>query len=550
MRRKLLVGLLAVSLVLSLYGTNNTIIGSCIYLISRETTGAERWEPSSAVTTQAWATSWGELKPVPGSYVARWAGQGPWGSTTPLQVNGLNTGDIYLAFDSAYNSGQGRFVLAAMDLTTAPSIWFGYSTDASGGQWAFRQNAVMASSTTVSDNSTTTVTWDFPSIGVDASGRIIVGAARIQTITTQIPGQPPLITTTYDFRVVVSTNNGGTFSDPPVLVPGTTDLGASNHLSRVVATDNEFHVFVQAQIDAFSRNLNRYHSSDGMTWIGPETLVTFSNPKAYSQPFYRWGYWDGCPDPKRSCSCTNVPPTQTCGPIFYGPNVDARGYKNGLWTVAIQIAVPYSGIPYNNIYIYMSSRGGGLVNAFPNDQFLAGTSVSGDGGYWVALHTFSSVDPPPSPYGVLPLITQALYFYPPPLPSPDRIGVTTHFNVNPKAWYYSKPTDLGYRCPLALPGCYGSGDYAGIASNPSHYASTPFVAQAPPSRPTHNDLYQRFLLEPPAQTPSANSFVPNFIPYPIGADLRIVGQAVPVVPAPLTTAFHAIATGRNWFPAP
>jgi hypothetical protein len=148
------------------------------------------------------------------------------------------------------------------------------------------------------------------------------------------------------------------------------------------------------------------------------------------------------------------------------------------------------------------------VNYANDDEFLAGTSVSGDSGYWVSYLAYSSLDT-----RELPLISQSLYFPPgqPPI------------YVNYPGIYTTGWTSSSGRCPNA-PGCLGAGDFATIASNPYAGASTPFVMRSV-SNP--NVLFQNFLQDPPAP-PNFKDSRPNVVPIAFGADITALGKPVPL----------------------
>jgi len=146
------------------------------------------------------------------------------------------------------------------------------------------------------------------------------------------------------------------------------------------------------------------------------------------------------------------------------------------------------------------------VNAGADDEFLIGTSVSGDSGYWVTYYAYSTLNS-----RSLPLITQAVYF--PQSGSP--IGATTFSGIEPDYAWAPYPPDE--RCPSQ---CYVAGDYNNIASNPSMVSSLPIVSQTSGLTPA---LFQQFLEDPPGP-PSAEAFTPNFVPYPMGADLNSIAQ--------------------------
>jgi hypothetical protein len=60
--------------------------------------------------------------------------------------------------------------LATSFSNLATNIWYGWS-DSSGSSWTFGSTPVFA-------GSANQVVWDYPSIGVDASGRIVIGAVE------------------------------------------------------------------------------------------------------------------------------------------------------------------------------------------------------------------------------------------------------------------------------------------------------------------------------------------------------------------------------------
>lgn len=435
-----LAGLVTTGIVLLASSATITVIST--NQVSNEAWSGYRWEPSAAVGSTTWAHTWASytLSALVGSLVSSWNGSS-WNAPTQLiPPSGLPTGDVNLAWDSARN----RFVFALLDLPNSGNhtVWYGYSTDSTGTSWVSTSTAIFPAG--AGD-------WDYPSIGVDGSGRVIIGAVKF-------PGPT-------GYYSAVSTD-GINFSAPAFV----TSSGAQ---SRVVATGSLFEAFVPTLNGSFLPvAVNRYESSDGVTWSGPFSIATFGAP------------------------LNNSPSAPT---IFYAPLLAAQGYPNGLWTVAFQI----NNGGYNNIYICTSDRGCGIVNSAPDDQFLVGTSVSADRGYWIGYLTYSTLVS-----RGLPLITQAIYF-PAGL---GPIGATTNTGIDPTSWL---PVP---RCSTT---CYGAGDFNTIASNPFAAATTPFVEQTA----RHNDLFQSFVQDP--QASNVPNFKPAFVPYPIGADLSSIGQLVP-----------------------
>ena len=392
--------------------------------------------------------------------VGKWGGAGQpaaqntgWGAPVLLRdpVNQTEVSDVNLAWDSYRH----RFVVAAFNDSTS-QIFFGYY-DSAGIHWT---------QTPPFDNRHGQ--WDYPSIGVDAAGHIIIGADNIGV----------------GYYAVVSTDGGATFSPPLQIGTQRSDY------SRVVATDNQFYAFVTT-FDAGTSlpiGIKLYQSGDGISWnprVGIDgTLASFTTMNATPGP----------------------PPGQGNFPtLYYAPQLAASGYTNGKWAVVIPINFAYNNVAYANVYMCTSDRGCGVVNAFADDQFLAGVSVSGDGGYWVSYLTY---DPN---YGIRStnprLMTQTIYF----APGANAIGATTNTGINPSTWI----PQAGYRCKGNFFECYAAGDFNTVASNPFALATTPYVAQS--SHQT--DLFQSFVQDPQVQANVPN-FIPNFIPFPVGTDLR------------------------------
>ena len=389
---------------------------------------------------------------------------------------------MWVIYISNGDSIRNRFVFAAIDFNPG-NVWYGYSNDSQGSSWTFKSIPLMFGSSTVS--------WDYPSIGVDATGRVIVGAVKFQN--NQDAG----------FWTVLS-SDGINFTLSPARVGN-----SPGAFSRVVATNDRFEAFIPTLVNGLPRDLLRYESLNGTSWpaFPTQTLLFGALQPSNESP---GTYSPNCPDPNRPCISGCTPP---CGEIFYAPILGAKGYTNGLWSVVIPVGVFSLGF-FNNVYICTSSRGCGLVNQQGNDQFLGGVSVSGDGGYWVFYYTFSSVF-----FGErrLPLITQAIYFP----PGQSAIGRTINTDIDAKKWAFVA------RCTGGV-GCFGAGDYQQISSNPFAASSTPFMRTTtnPLSRP--HDVYQNFLQDPEGQ--DVASFEPNFIPFPVGADLSSLAPDQPPEP--------------------
>lgn len=146
----------------------------------------------------------------------------------------------------------------------------------------------------------------------------------------------------------------------------------------------------------------------------------------------------------------------------------------------------------------------------PDDEFLVGTSVSADSGYWVSYYAYQNAGTPRNP----PLITQSIY-----LPhGQSGVGATTNSGIDPTSW-----TTTQRRC-LAGITCYEAGDFHTVASNPFAAATTPFIRTGIGRK---NDIFQSFVQDPPG-APNVPNFKPNFVPIPQGA--HVANLATPVQP--------------------
>ncbi len=459
-----MLGLCATALLL---GSGGTLILLTTAQVSDGGGANYRFEPSSAAGSTTWATSWTDL-PSGKSYVTGWNGSSWRRPATELFVGDptLPTykpmGDVYLTWDSTRN----RFVFVALDVISFSgpqnSIWYGYSTDASGTSWVFGNTDPLTGAPRPVMASDATVHWDYPSVGVDGLGRIIVGAAKFA------PNDA-------GFYTKISYDGGSNFNS---LVRVGTSGGAR---SRVVATDNMFHAFVPSlrPVTLLPYAIVRYESTTGTSWGLPIGLRAFDEPKAASPDYYS-GH-----------------------KIHYSPLLDARGYTNGLWSVAFQESITFGATKYNNVEICTSDRGCGMPDQVANDQFLTGTSVSGDSGYWLAYLTYHTPRQ-------LNLDLRAVYF------PPGQSGVygIPYTGINPLKWRELNDA----RCGVP---CYSAGDYAGIASNPYAGASTPFVQEWSAT----NILLNTFLQDPPV-SPNIPNFKGNFVAITVGSDTRSPASVV------------------------
>jgi hypothetical protein len=152
---------------------------------------------------------------------------------------------------------------------------------------------------------------------------------------------------------------------------------------------------------------------------------------------------------------------------------------------------------YSNTYICTNFRGCGFVNQGPADEFLAATHIASDNSVWVSYKTFASGT----------TLRQDAFYFP---TSGPTSGAIVYPSITPASWYPA-PASLS-RCGST---CYTEGDYTHITSNPFAAASLQFIS----SSPLTNFLYQNFVQDPPG-TGNIPQLVPNFVPFPLGADVK------------------------------
>jgi hypothetical protein len=456
------------------------------------------WEPHT-VAGATWATSYtlqsfgaGNVR----SYVTTWnSSTSSW--RTPIEMivpndsphnPGQTTGDLYLEWD-AFRS---KFALVAVNLPVLGqhSVHIWYSNDSQGASWTYKGAALVG---------TDQRDWDYPSVGIDTQGRIIVGATGF-TSGNIVDG----------FFTTISIDGGMNWSPAVEINPQGVQAG---YHSRVVAAGNKFHAFNMYHDGNFNPSgFDRFESTDGANWSFGSNLGGFASfnrsPGRYSSNCTSPvdpGFPDGpcnCSYPT-SCSVPSV----NCAKIGYAPAIDARGSTNGNWIVG----VPVNNNGYNNIYICTSDRGCGFVNAAADDQFTFGVAVApqagGGTGYWISYLTYSTLTT-----RRLPLIAQSIYFP----PNQPAIGGTIYNNIDARKWWRECPGGI---CGTEL--CYIMGDYSGVAANAYAAASFPYVLGATPT----TALWQTFAQDPQGQSNIPN-FRPNFIPYPLGFDLKALSGRV------------------------
>lgn len=465
--------------------------------------GYNWWEPSTAVGA-TWVHSFATLTTL-WSYTAAWIpSNGTWAKSDVIAgPGGKQVGDVYLAYDST--PGRSRYVLVATSFEeTSSSLYFSTSSD--GVNWAPLQEVLSGPGQGGA--------FDYGSVAVDSTGRIIVGAVKyfdnLQTYHAD------------GYWVSTSTDGGTSWSQPYEVATPTGGDQRWGINSRVVGAGDHFMVFTPS-LQPFSfqflpQAVSYFFESNG-SWSAPTLLMPFPNnvPLNNSPDAYAVG-----PNP-------NSNPYRVPGAyLYYAPLIDASGNGSGKWAVTFQV----NSNGYNNVAVctgtYNSSSGCMIINPATDDEFMNGVNVDPNGGVWLSYLCYSSTSA-----RSLPLFHQTIYFP----ASGGVLGVTGDYNVwpayipppasgNPSSnWYLDNSQD---RCGQV---CLAEGDYARIGSNPYLSLDSPFVnAEQAENRnpPGQIGLFQIFATDPQGKPPS-NTFTPHPVYYPPGTGIQGPATVVPSV---------------------
>ena len=455
-----------------------------------------RWEPTSARGSQSWALGWWEL--IDGcSYVS----SGPYthiGDTdtgswqTPPQLlaplntcNGTGLFDLNLKWDPVRN----RFVYVGG--TAGGGIYYGYSMNSQGTNWSTPVQVLAPGG----HAGTNVSFWDYPSIAIDRSGRILIGAGAVQP-----PGGSGGASVPQGYFAALVDPNF------PTLVSASRVGTSGGSFGRVAATNGKFHAFL---FDFNAANLpiklSRFESLDGITWpivpnFLPQVVSEFAAPRNLSTP-------------------------PSGFPVFFAAQhlavdsvVDPSNPSSdgGYWAAAFQGDVGGR----NNSMICASHRGCGYIYStnqtdyVSNDQFYPGVSILPDGTLW---HTYTTYSTPPQ--AVAPLEIHAWTIGP-----GQQFGATrARQNMFPEGWRLVNEN----RCGTGF--CYAAGDFLTISAD-SQRVLVPFIEGRPatfnPNFFDFNDLWQMFV-RPQSQSFSANSRAggATISWSPLGTSFRSRGQA-------------------------
>lgn len=235
--------------------------------------GYNWWEPSTAVGS-TWVHSFAQLGAPTDSYSAGW--NGAWQRSSPIRApDGFggfkSVGDVFLAYDSS----RSRYVLVGTSFEEfSSSLYFPTSTD--GINWGALQEVLSGPPQGGA--------FDYGSVAVDSTGRIIVGAVKYydNQQTSYANG----------FWIRTSTDGGANWSSYYEVAPPQPSDQRWGINSRVVAAGNHFLVFTPslnagAQFRPYAVS---YYYEDSGTWSAPTLLFSFSSPLSNSPGTYL-GYY-------------------------------------------------------------------------------------------------------------------------------------------------------------------------------------------------------------------------------------------------------------------
>jgi len=450
--------------------------------VSNDAGSGSPWEPATGVGA-LWVHAYSDTTDGSGFglYTAAWQSGGSWSHSPKLtgqchgQSHGL--GDPFLSYDTT----RGRYVLVATDPDVNQSCAY-FKTSTDGINWSNDPlEAILVGSSGRA--------YDYSSIAVDNTGRIIVGAVLYQNKgnTSQCLG----------YFVTIFSN--GQWSAPiQVAFPnsGTNPAGDPNRWGiggRVAAAGNQFYVFLPA-----------FASGSQFVPLGAWLYTEpFTGAPSYPVPVANLsGY-----------APANNTPLGVSPAVYFAPLIDANGNGNGVWAVAFQAANGIGGA--NNVNVCWGTNTTVqqgqpatcyVVNQTSVFQFMGGVAVDYLGGLWVSYLGYSG-----GGYQT-PLLHQTIYL----VPNQLHIGSTGSSNIQPTSWLSVGFGDDADRCGFT---CYAMGDYARIGvnqGNPNDPNNNPLGVSAPFVnffQGGGTQLNQLFYYDPPGP-PSFNSFTPNVIAYP------------------------------------
>ena len=328
-----------------------------------------RFEPTSARGTQSWVTGWYDAVQSTSFVSFASVSHSDGGADSPLQPADRvwshppkrigPAGSIFVDLNVVWDGSRSRFAYVALSRTEG-QIYYGWSLDAVGSVWTDPVLILQLNSFGVA-----TVEWDYPSIAINSTGSVMIGAVRF----VEESGQP---TPAGYYTATLSNADSGLWSTGGALVSGS----GVGHYTRIAATKTKFHAFVPVLNSArLPVNINWYESI-GSSWAPPVALRGTG----------------GFPPPKKNSDNFG----SEAAAIAYAPEhlhavAIAGSTDEGEWAVTFQEAY---GNPARNVAaICHSTRGCGRVYPDASEQFYPGVAFSPDRAIWHTYTTTATYQP-------------------------------------------------------------------------------------------------------------------------------------------------------------
>lgn len=338
--------------------------------------------------------------------------------------------------------------------------------------------------------------WDYPTVAVTGTGKIMIGVSNIYE--SQLLSLTNIYFPYLTAASLYTQPDGTIVFGLPRTIPAPSGVPYDN-VARAVGKYNSFSLFMPIRTNANRATsdtwaIDRYDSQDGVNWTGPTGIASFSPPKQQSSGIYPAFPGTSYPGSRR---------------VFLAPILDARGSQVG---EDYFLAFPVLNNSFNN-YVLCSPTACGVMDPQAQDQFLGGVTITNappiEDGWLSYLSTNSAgtVD------------AKALYR----MQNGGWMIATYWPGLNPGTWL--PDTD---RCTGS--GCWSLGDYVHSAGVPDKRAMTLFPApncsvfspggyaycvQTTPQR-----LQSALLQDPPAS--NLPNYQPNTIHFKPGTDLRTI----------------------------
>ena len=349
------------------------------------------------------------------AYTSVW--NGGWAAGAEHRANGNPMIDQYLYWDAT----RARYSHVALDYNVGwNSAYLSWSTN--GNTWTGPMLCGTAATsgqraTGLAADLYVNISWDFPSVAVNSTGRIVAGASKISSGNQ-------------GYWTAYSDDGGTTWHGPnPV-------LSVRGGTSRLVWSQSGFHVFTVNTTGAPTYILEHYKSSDGVTWAKQSNVSTYTMP------------WE-------SATITGLG-----GDLSFASTPDAVASSGLGWVVAFPL-----NISSRNAINISTELGGGVTVNYTTDLFSHGIATSSRGDWYLSYQTFQG--------GIRVLPVEENVVYRVPGSNPSYLGATIYTGIDVTQWFYFNSPGRCTNTP-----CYASGDFFRPTMNTVTGASVPIIRQS------------------------------------------------------------------------